>query len=226
MILSKKIYEELILAIEAGHVKVSFSQLGEDGILWWLFNDRANGFYVDVGCHHPYKFSNTAILHLCNGWNGINIDMDQRSIDAFNNIRPNDINLCIAIGAESGQMEASFFKEGAVNSLDPGAASNPQWAHSFEEKRLVDVRPLRDILKEHLPEGKQIDFLNIDAEGFDYAVLTSNDWSRYKPEVIAIEAHGFDPANPQGNATFDMLSQLGYSLISHCVVTSFYKLSK
>ncbi len=37
----------------------SYSQEGEDLILRRIFNDRASGFYVDVGAHHPRRFSNT-----------------------------------------------------------------------------------------------------------------------------------------------------------------------
>ena len=37
----------------------SFSQEGEDQILERLLDSNSNGFYVDIGAHHPIKFSNT-----------------------------------------------------------------------------------------------------------------------------------------------------------------------
>lgn len=41
------------------HLNESYSQHGEDVILVSLFNYKKDGFYVDVGAHHPYRFSNT-----------------------------------------------------------------------------------------------------------------------------------------------------------------------
>ena len=53
----------------------SYSQEGEDMVLRSFFEGQKNykGFFVDVGAHHPYRFSNT--LHFYKkGWRGINID--------------------------------------------------------------------------------------------------------------------------------------------------------
>jgi hypothetical protein len=40
----------------------SYSQEGEDLILAGLIGDRPRGFYVDIGAHHPHRFSNTFIF--------------------------------------------------------------------------------------------------------------------------------------------------------------------
>ena len=50
-----------------------FSQEGEDGVLDRLFGGKPHGFYVDVGSHHPQRYSNTYLFYL-RGWHGINID--------------------------------------------------------------------------------------------------------------------------------------------------------
>ncbi len=41
-------------------------------------------------------YSNTCLL-FDNGWNGINIDLNQTSIDLFNIVRPHDYNFCEAV---------------------------------------------------------------------------------------------------------------------------------
>jgi hypothetical protein len=210
-------------AIRAGHVQPSFAQLGEDGVLWWLFHDRLNGFYVDIGCHHPHRFSNTARLHHCNGWSGLNVDIDAGAIAAFQVERPNDINLCMGVAGVAGMRDATFFHEGAVNSLVPGAAQDPHWAALLKETRRVEVQPLSQILLQNLPTDRRIDFLNIDAEGLDFEVLNSNDWAKFQPEVVAIESHGFDLAEPRNDATYRLLTEIGYKLLAHVVVTSIYR---
>ena len=196
-----------------------FSQCGEDGVLCWLFNGKRDGFYVDVGCHDPFRLSNTASLHLEYGWSGLNIDMDERAISRFNDARPQDVNICIGIAAAPGEMEATFFEEGAVNSLDPVMASSPAWAHSFREKRVIKVDRLENILAVHLPRGQRIDLLNVDAEGLDHEVLQSNDWRRFRPQAISVEVHGFDSDQPFASATYQLMRNLGYRLISQVVST-------
>jgi FkbM family methyltransferase len=215
--------EALRSAMNTGMMRASFSQMGEDAVLWWIFHARRNGFYVDVGCHHPFRFSNTALLHIANNWRGINIDVDERAIKAFNEARPNDINICVAVGDTAGKMEVTLFEDGAVNSLHPVFAENLARVHRKKEKRMVEVRPLRDILTQHVPPDQRIDFLNIDAEALDFSVLLSNDWDKFAPEVIAIEVHGFNMAAPQNNRTFKFLNSMGYTLISHIVMTSIYR---
>jgi hypothetical protein len=50
----------------------SYSQEGEDMILQRMFGEKKHGFYVDVGAHHPRRFSNTYSFYR-RGWSGINI---------------------------------------------------------------------------------------------------------------------------------------------------------
>ena len=42
--------------------KNSYSQFGEDLIINNFFGNFV-GTYVDIGCYHPIKYSNTALLH-------------------------------------------------------------------------------------------------------------------------------------------------------------------
>lgn len=43
------------------HLNESYSQEGEDLLLNRIFN-KSNGFFIDIGAHHPKKYSNTAIF--------------------------------------------------------------------------------------------------------------------------------------------------------------------
>jgi FkbM family methyltransferase len=217
---------KIIAASDSGHLRIHFSQLGEDAVLWNYFHSKFNGFYVDVGCHHPYRFSNTALLSMFNGWRGINIDVDERAISSFESARPGDINLCTAVGKTAGTAEATFFEDGALNSLDNKNALHPEWAHIKRQPRTVPVTTLREILATHLPLNTSIDLLNVDVEGFDNQVLESNDWKRFRPGIIAVESHDFDLSRASENPTFKLLSKHNYKLASHIVVTSIYELIK
>src|SRR5581483_8094739 len=76
----------------ATQCQLVYSQEGEDLLLARLFDGQKKGFYVDVGAHHPFRFSNTYLLYL-NGWRGINIDAMPGSMAAFRKLRPRDINI-------------------------------------------------------------------------------------------------------------------------------------
>ena len=73
-------------------VNLSFSQEGEDLVLYRLLGHQTKGVYVDVGAHHPYRFSNTFKFYLL-GWSGINIDPLPGSKQLLDEKRPRDINL-------------------------------------------------------------------------------------------------------------------------------------
>ena len=90
------LYYNLYIRNKAHKKRNSYSQWGEDQIITDFFKDKKKGFYIDIGCYHPIMYSNTCWL-FNNGWNGINIDLNQTSIDLFNMTRPNDYNFCAAI---------------------------------------------------------------------------------------------------------------------------------
>src|SRR5712692_1088562 len=115
---------KILAAVATGNARLHFSQIGEDALIWQFFANVKNGYYVDVGCHHPFRYSNTALLSIFNGWAGLNIDPDQRAIDLFNHHRPQDINVRCAVGNRTGSAEVFLFNDGAVNTLDP------KWADS------------------------------------------------------------------------------------------------
>ena len=79
-----------------GYALKSYSQEGEDVILQYIFRDQETGFYVDIGAHHPKRFSNTFGLYKM-GWLGINVDPLPGCMDAFRKQRPRDINLEVAV---------------------------------------------------------------------------------------------------------------------------------
>lgn len=160
----------------------TFSQFGEDIVLWNLLDQKPRGFYVDCGAFDPYIYSNTAIFYAA-GWSGINIEPQKTRWEMFQSMRKRDINLCEVV---SNLTEEVDFVECDVPTLS-GINSEVQLSN---QGRIVRRQPisLASIIETHAPET-EIDFLSVDCEGHDIAVLTSNDWSRMRPRYLVVEDH-------------------------------------
>lgn len=172
-------------------VDVYSSQEGEDVLVRRLLKSdySKKGFYVDIGAHHPTRFSNTYHFYL-NGWRGINIDPLPGIMASFNIERPRDINLEVGINDVHGALEYYDFSESAFNTFNVANAARvmQQFQYvSLKQKIMVPVRTLKDVLDEHLPPETEITFLNIDVEGNETNVLRSNDWTKYRPKIVLAE---------------------------------------
>jgi FkbM family methyltransferase len=199
---------------ELAKVDNYFSQNGEDVVLQRFFHNKKDGFFVDVGAHHPVRFSNTMKLYL-HGWRGINIDALPGSMKAFNEIRPEDINLEIGISQGNSALEYFSFNEPALNTFDPEVAKSKHGKNGYliEKTIIIQTVPLSELLDKHIPGNTAIDYMNIDVEGLDMQVLQSNNWAKYKPLIISIESNN-NSSTLAENETYVFLKSKGYSLSS------------
>ena len=204
----------------------SWSQEGEDLVLQRFFEDRkGKGFFVDVGAHHPIRFSNTYKFYL-KGWRGINIDAMPGSMNPFKKIRPLDINLEIAVSDKEEILTYFIFNEPALNTFSETEASLKDGLNDYKiiEKKQMQTQRLETILDKYLPKEKEIDFLSIDVEGLDYMVLISNNWIKYKPELILIEDLQSDIEQVISSQIYYLMKSKGYKLVARTVNTLFFRL--
>lgn len=200
--------------------ELSFSQEGEDGVLQRLFERKPLGFYVDVGSHHPQRFSNTYRFYL-RGWNGINIDPLPGSKACFDALRGRDISLELGISDCPCELVYHAFEEPALNTFDAGVAASRDSGLISEAK--IRVCRLSDVLDQYLAPEQKIDFLSIDVEGLDLQVLRSNNWSNYRPTYVLAEALGMrDVQHVIESDLYQYMSSVGYSLFAKCVNTLFF----
>lgn len=203
----------------------SWSQEGEDLILKRIFGAEYSGFYVDIGAHHPKRFSNTFLFYQ-RGWRGINIDAMPESMAKFNKIRPRDINLEIGIGEKQGKLEYFVFNEPALNGFSRHLSYHRNDADSpyrIESVLKLDVLPLRQVLEDFLPEGQSIDFMSIDVEGLDLEVLKSNDWQIYRPTFVLIEILGSSLHDVDQSDIGRFMRDVGYVPYAKSINTVFFK---
>jgi FkbM family methyltransferase len=200
----------------------SYAQEGEDLILQRLFEGQKRGFYVDVGAHHPIRFSNTYLFYK-QGWRGINIDATPGSMELFRKKRPRDINLELAIAQEEAEADFYLFNEPALNTFDQQLACQRHGPrYRVVQVRTIKKQPLAAVLREYLKLGQTIDILSIDVEGLDLEVLRSNDWQRFPARCVVVEAAEVNLSQLDRYETHQFLSQHGYEIWAKTANTLFY----
>lgn len=175
--------------------KICYGQDGEDLILDRILEGQLKGFYVDVGAHHPVRFSNTYLFYR-RGWKGINIDAMPGAMKMFDKLRPLDTNIECGVAGNAGKLDYYRFNEPALNTFDSAEAMlKNKPPYRLIDTIKINVERLDTLLDRYLPKGQKIDFLSVDVEGKDAEVLFSNDWSRFRPRIVLAETLRTDMLN-------------------------------
>lgn len=200
----------------------TYSQFGEDAHIGSYYDrlryergiDVGSGLAVDVGAYRPILYSNTYKFYK-KGWMTINIDPTPGFKLLFDNTRPKDINLEIAIGPEDGTKTFYLFgKPSVFNTMDPTAAREVAAKTGIDPIEIpIPVRRLESVLDEHAGE-LPFELLSIDAEGLDIEIIQSANLARYQPRVVLVENHDMTREKMLDCEIFVLMSDLGYKLHS------------
>lgn len=203
----------------------SYSQEGEDMILRRIFENKQNGFYIDVGAHHPKRFSNTYFFYK-KGWRGINIDAMPESMQAFNKARPRDINIEHPISDQQQTLTYYAFNEPALNGFSKSLSDSRNGMANYKViyTKKMETKTLDSVLEAYLPnEINEIDFLTIDVEGLDFQVLKSINLAKYQPKIILVEILGSNLAELDENEITHYLKIHNYKMYAKAVNTVIFK---
>ncbi len=172
------------------NLKISYAQNREDIILDGFFSDRTRGFYVDIGAYDPDVESVTKLFYI-KGWTGINVEPQPDRYKFFVNKRPKDINVNLGISNKQSKLQLRSYANQGWSTF------SPQIKSEYEEHTDINTQSYTEIQVEVITLAalfekyavKEINFLKVDVEGLEYEVLEGNDWQKYRPEVLCIEAN-------------------------------------
>ena len=181
-----KIYLELnLLHKKFFNKKRYFSFSGVDIILEKIFMHQPKGIYIDVGCQHPIKNSNTYLLFK-KGWEGINVDLDKDNIELFKRSRSNDNNFNKALSNDVKEVDLYFYhKKSPINTIDKKTSEFQKAKVSSIKKIKTDT--LNNIILNTKYKDQSFDLLSIDVEGHELEVLKGFDLNKFSPKVIVVE---------------------------------------
>ena len=192
----------------------TYSQFGEDLVLLNVFHKLGiqKGKYFDVGAHHPYNISNTALLYE-RGWRGVCVEANPNHIKAFLDHRPEDTILNMGVGVSTSFMDFYMIDDySGRNTFDKEVAE--KFVSEHPQFQISKVTPIKVVKIDELFERLGVpDLLTIDIEGLDYEVL---DTMRGRPKVICVENHDQE-------WYFDsLLSEMNYDKIFNTVANGIY----
>ncbi|CAI2717065.1 FkbM family methyltransferase [Nitrospina watsonii] len=166
---------------------ISYAQNFEDVLLWRALKHVEHGFYIDVGAFDPELDSVTKAFY-DRGWRGVNIEPNPQFHGRLQDRRPNDQNLCRAVGGHEGREVLCLLGNPGMSTLDEAITKQHEqsgWALTRQE---VPVTTLAKIWEECVPPGQAVHFLKVDVEGLEEAVLQGNNWIDHRPWIVVVEA--------------------------------------
>ena len=174
--------------------RVSLSQFGEDVLIAeYLAQGRLSPVarYIDLGCFHPLRWSNTAGLYLL-GWRGLNVDANERLIAEMRSVRTEDVSVCTGIAASDGVFDFYSIGIGASSTIDEEHKTTRE-SKGAPVKGVTQIQcvPIMTLLRAHLqPEQlAQYEYIDIDLEGLDETVVAQIDWDWLPVKLVTVEIH-------------------------------------
>ena len=188
------------------------SQYGQDKwVVETLLPRTAKGVFVDVGAHDGVSFSNTCYLEQKLNWTGVAVEPMP---EVFAKLEQNRHchKLQCAVGAASGTAQFTVLSGYAEMLSGLTATYDPRHLHRIEREQAehggavqtisVQVLTLSEVLDRF--QLQHVDYLNIDTEGAELALLQNFPFERYDIRVIGVENNYQDGRIP------DLLTRHGY----------------
>lgn len=199
---------------------ISYAQNAEDVVLARVFAGQASGRYVDLGAGDPVLASVTKHFYDL-GWRGLNVEPIPAKARELRAARPEDRTLQVAVGAAPGTAKLHVVEdEWGWSTLDDDLAvhyrDERRWEVGTVEVELTTLAALLDAFP------GPVDFLKIDVEGAERAVIEGADWTRHRPRVLVVEATEPGSPKPTHEEWEPMLLDAGYTCALFDGLNRFY----
>lgn len=229
MLLNKiknKLISKVLSSVEDKYKKISFSQCGEDLIVKFIFDCIGihKPTYIDIGAHHPYYISNTALFYKI-GCRGINIEPDSTLFNEFLMYRKEDKNLNIGISDSNTELDFYIISSPTLNTFSKEEAGKYSLQGDFKIKSIekIKVKTLKNVLNEY-SNGVFPQYLSIDAEGVDEVIIKEIDFENNYPIVICIETISFSTSGSgiKNTALINFIIDKGYMLYADTHINTIF----
>jgi FkbM family methyltransferase len=224
--IKQKLISKINITVDDKYKKISFSQSGEDLIVKYIFDyiGIQKPSYIDIGAHHPYHISNTALFYQ-NGSRGINIEPDPTLFAEFLIHRKGDKNLNIGVSDSNSELDFYIMSAPTLNTFSKEEAEKyiHEGNYTIERVDKINVRTLVNVLND-FSNGVFPQFLSIDAEGVDEIIIKEIDFDKNFPIVICVETISFSTSG-NGVKNTDLIEYIvskGYMLYADTNINTIF----
>ncbi len=161
----------------------SYSQFGEDVLLWEYFGARNNGIFLEAGANHPTKGSQTWLFEQ-HGWTGILVEPMAKNCELLREHRPGSRVFQCALGAPEQRGRVQINVAAGNDGLSGLVVNEGVVVERVED---VELRTLDEVLAD--AGNPKIDLMSIDVEGFELQVFRGLDLVRHQPALLLVEDH-------------------------------------
>lgn len=188
-----------------------------------FFNQKQNGFFLDIGAFDGVTWSNSLTFELNFNWDGICIEPHPRSYKELVQQR-NCKCLNVAVSDVMGEMDflsvngESEMLSGLVNFYDPRHKKRlEEETNKFKDDisiNKIKCRSVMDIMQE--ANRSHIDYLSIDTEGSELKIISGIDFEKISVDLISLECNfEIKPIN-------DFMLERGYKFLQKICGDVFY----
>lgn len=180
------------------HLNETYGQCNEDLIIealliahcWRKQTKMHQIYYIEIGANHPFQTGATYLFYRLYDAKGVLCEANPHLIQNLRMHRPRDTVVNAVISA-SHEKRAKFFIAAAseLSSMDR------EHIRKFESRFHGMATVVEEIEVENIHinnfmatnAGQGVDFLSIDTEGTDYAILDAMDMERFRPAFVQLE---------------------------------------
>lgn len=148
-----------------------YSQSNQDKWVDDFFNQKKNGFFIDIGAYDGVQVSNTFFLEKERQWNGICIEGNR---DVYQTLKNNRTSTCLNEVIYSTNETLHFHNEGLCSKITETGSTT------------VTTTTLTQILKTY-NAPKIIDYISLDIEGAEYDALLGFPWETHSFILLTVE---------------------------------------
>ena len=174
-----------------------FSQSGQDKIIKnYFFQNKKNGFFVEIGAYDGIEGSNCYHFEKYMNWQGIAIEPSKLQYEKLKNNR-NCKTINKAISNEIKDVEFLEVVEGLtqMSGINNENFTATELIKKNEQSKTKKSKITTSTFEEEIKGDIQIDYLSIDIEGEEFDLLKSLNFNKYDIKVISVENNVPDKFN-------------------------------
>ena len=173
---------------------MSHSQLGQDIKVINFYNNKENGYFIEIGASDGIQLSNTYLLERQYKWRGICCEPIPSCFEELVINRPNSICYNEAVYSNTGlTVEFDISNE---NDMLSGISHHIDYHKPVVDKNKITIQiptiSLLDVL-DNANAPSFIEYMSLDTEGSEYEILENFDFEKYTFGLIDVEHNYVEP---------------------------------